>query len=64
MAKASWDIQIIDDGVHEDLENFVVQISSPVNAILGKKTKTRVKLINADNGRFYRSVSLMSLRLL
>lgn len=50
MAKASWDIQILDDGVHEDSENFVVYISNPVNAILGKKTKTRIKLINAANG--------------
>lgn len=50
MATATWDIQIVDDGVLEDSENLVVYISDPVNAILGRKRKTRIRLINAENG--------------
>jgi len=53
MVKASWDIEILDDGILEDSENFVVYIRNPVNAILGKKVKARIRLINAENGKQY-----------
>lgn len=58
MAKASWDIQILDDGVLEDSENLVVYISDPVNAILGRKRKTRIRLINAENGNMLKYCSV------
>lgn len=50
VATATWNIQVFDDGIEENTETFVVYISDPINAILGRKRKVRVRLINADDG--------------
>ena len=40
----------------ENTENFVVYIHQPVNAVLGKHRKLRIRLINAEDGRLNVSV--------
>lgn len=59
MVKATWDVEIYDDRRQEEPEFLVVYISDPLNAILGRKRKTRIRLINAVNGKS--SVTLQSL---
>ena len=51
MSKATWDIRIVDDGLIENTEQVIVYISQPVNAVLGKKRKLRIRLINAEKGK-------------
>ena len=50
MSRATWDITIPDDGLQENNEKFRVLLDEPVNAVLGRRVKTNVKIINAENG--------------
>ena len=50
MSKAAWDLRIIDDGLMENTENLAVYIQQPVNAVLGRRRKMRIRLINAEDG--------------
>ncbi|XP_078426640.1 FRAS1-related extracellular matrix protein 1a isoform X1 [Cetorhinus maximus] len=43
----NWNIVIINDGLEENEETFEVLLASPVNAVLGVKTKTLIKIIDA-----------------
>ena len=49
--KATWDIEIVEDALLESSENFNIYISDPVNAIIGRKNKLRIRLINAVGGK-------------
>lgn len=49
-SEATWDVRILDDGLLENTENLVVYIHQPVNAVLGRKKKLRIRLINAEDG--------------
>ncbi|WAR22721.1 FREM1-like protein [Mya arenaria] len=60
VSSVSWDVRVIEDGITEGTESFVVYIQTPVNAILGKRTKTRVRLINANNGECPQYLGMIS----
>ena len=45
-----WNIAITYDGLEEDDEVFEVILNSPVNAVLGTKTKTAVKILDSKGG--------------
>lgn len=60
MSTATWNIQIFDDGSQEGTENMVVYIENPVNAILGRKRKVRIRLINAENGECPQYIGMIS----
>ena len=49
--ETTWDVRVRDDGLLENTENFVVYIHQPVNAVLGRRRKMRIRLINAEDGR-------------
>ncbi|XP_031746381.1 FRAS1-related extracellular matrix protein 1 isoform X2 [Xenopus tropicalis] len=46
----TWNIVIIQDGLEEDDEVFEVVLSSPVNAVLGSKTRAVVKIVDPRGG--------------
>ncbi|KAK3090222.1 hypothetical protein FSP39_010172 [Pinctada imbricata] len=50
MTHATWDVLIPDDGIQENNEKFRILLDEPVNAVLGRKVKTNVRIINAENG--------------
>ncbi|KAL4235762.1 FRAS1-related extracellular matrix protein 1 [Mactra antiquata] len=60
LSSTTWNIQIFDDGIKENSEHFVVYISDPVNAILGKNRKLRIRLINAENGECPQYIGMLS----
>lgn len=60
VSTATWNIQIFDDGIEENSENFVVYINEPVNALLGRKRKVRIRLINADDGECPQYIGMIS----
>lgn len=45
-----WNIAITYDGLEEDDEVFEVILKSPVNAVLGTKTKAAVKILDSKGG--------------
>ncbi|KAM8960071.1 FRAS1-related extracellular matrix protein 1 [Pelodytes ibericus] len=45
-----WNIAITQDGLEEDDEIFEVVLNSPVNAVLGTKTKAVVKIVDPRGG--------------
>lgn len=45
-----WNIAIIYDGLEEDDEVFEVVLNSPVNAVLGRRTKAVVKILDSKEG--------------
>ncbi|XP_045159464.2 FRAS1-related extracellular matrix protein 1-like [Mercenaria mercenaria] len=60
VSSVTWNIQVFDDGIEENTENFVVYINDPVNAILGRKRKIRIRLINADDGECPQYIGMIS----
>lgn len=50
MSTKMWNIAITYDGLEEDDEVFEVTLNSPVNAVLGTKTKTAVKILDSKGG--------------
>uniref|UniRef100_A0A8C3VCC3 FRAS1-related extracellular matrix protein 1 n=1 Tax=Catharus ustulatus TaxID=91951 RepID=A0A8C3VCC3_CATUS len=46
-----WNIAITYDGLEEDDEVFEVVLNSPVNAVLGTRTKTVVKILDSKGGQ-------------
>ncbi|NXC10324.1 FREM1 protein, partial [Orthonyx spaldingii] len=46
-----WNIPITSDGLEEDDEVFEVVLNSPVNAVLGTRTKAVVKILDARGGQ-------------
>ncbi|KAM4706960.1 FRAS1-related extracellular matrix protein 1 [Discoglossus pictus] len=46
----TWNIAITQDGLEEDDEIFEVVLNSPVNAVLGIKTKAVVKIVDPRGG--------------
>ncbi|KAM5193950.1 FRAS1-related extracellular matrix protein 1 [Mantella aurantiaca] len=46
----TWNIAIIQDGLEEDDETFEVILNSPVNAVLGTKTRAVVKIVDSRGG--------------
>uniref|UniRef100_A0A4W3JEP0 FRAS1-related extracellular matrix protein 1 n=1 Tax=Callorhinchus milii TaxID=7868 RepID=A0A4W3JEP0_CALMI len=46
-----WNIVILRDALEEEKETFEVLLESPVNAVLGAKTKALVKVIDTRGGR-------------
>ncbi|XP_078251766.1 FRAS1-related extracellular matrix protein 1a [Rhinoraja longicauda] len=46
----SWNIVIANDRLEENEENFEVLLVSPVNTVLGTKTKALIKIIDARGG--------------
>ncbi|TRZ17332.1 hypothetical protein HGM15179_009781 [Zosterops borbonicus] len=46
-----WNIAIIYDGLEEDDEVFEVVLNSPVNAVLGRRTKAVVKILDSKEGQ-------------
>ncbi|GCB70046.1 hypothetical protein scyTo_0010688, partial [Scyliorhinus torazame] len=53
----NWNIIINNDGLEENEEMFEVLLASPVNAVLGAKTKTLIKIIDARGDRCSLKVS-------
>ncbi|XP_036917838.1 FRAS1-related extracellular matrix protein 1 isoform X3 [Sturnira hondurensis] len=51
MSTKMWNIAITYDGLEEDDEAFEVILNSPVNAVLGTKTKAAVKILDSKGGR-------------
>nr|XP_014426327.1 FRAS1-related extracellular matrix protein 1 isoform X2 [Pelodiscus sinensis] len=51
MSTKTWNIAITYDGLEEDDEVFEVVLNSPVNAILGTRTKTVVKILDSKRGQ-------------
>lgn len=45
-----WNIAITYDGLEEDDEAFEVILDSPVNAVLGIKTRAAVKILDSKGG--------------
>ncbi|EPY74767.1 FRAS1 related extracellular matrix 1 [Camelus ferus] len=50
MSTKMWNIAITCDGLEEDDEVFEVILNSPVNAVLGTKTKAAVKILDSKGG--------------
>ncbi|XP_040818755.1 FRAS1-related extracellular matrix protein 1 isoform X1 [Ochotona curzoniae] len=57
MSTKMWNIAITYDGLEEDDEIFEVILNSPVNAVLGTKTKAAVKILDSKGGQCYPSHS-------
>ncbi|KAM6183307.1 FRAS1-related extracellular matrix protein 1 isoform 2-T2 [Erethizon dorsatum] len=57
MSTKMWNIAIIYDGLEEDDEVFEVILNSPVNAVLGTKTKAAVKILDSKGGQCHPSYS-------
>ncbi|XP_031802484.1 FRAS1-related extracellular matrix protein 1 isoform X6 [Sarcophilus harrisii] len=57
MSTKMWNIAITYDGLEEDDEVFEVILNSPVNAVLGSKTKARVKILDSKGGQCRHSYS-------
>nr|XP_023401132.1 FRAS1-related extracellular matrix protein 1 [Loxodonta africana] len=55
MSTKMWNIAITYDGLEEDDEVFEVILNSPVNAVLGTKTKAAVKILDSKGGQCHRS---------
>ncbi|XP_043343033.1 FRAS1-related extracellular matrix protein 1 isoform X5 [Cervus canadensis] len=55
MSTKMWNIAITYDGLEEDDEVFEVILNSPVNAVLGTKTKTAVKILDSKGGQCHPS---------
>ncbi|KAF6124411.1 FRAS1 related extracellular matrix 1 [Phyllostomus discolor] len=51
MSTKMWNIAITYDGLEEDDEAFEVILNSPVNAVLGTKTKAAVKILDSKGGQ-------------
>ncbi|KAL8203137.1 UNVERIFIED_CONTAM: hypothetical protein K2H54_041428 [Gekko kuhli] len=51
MSTKMWNIAITYDGLEEDDEVFEVVLISPVNAVLGIRTKARVKILDSKGGQ-------------
>lgn len=58
MKQATWDIQIVDDSIMENGEKFQIFLEEPINAVLGRKVKMNIHIINAENGRSEQSNTL------
>ncbi|XP_004706595.1 FRAS1-related extracellular matrix protein 1 [Echinops telfairi] len=57
MSTKMWNIAITYDGFEEDDEVFEVILNSPVNAVLGTKTKAAVKILDSKGGQCHHSQS-------
>ncbi|XP_027963091.1 FRAS1-related extracellular matrix protein 1 isoform X2 [Eumetopias jubatus] len=57
MSTKMWNIAITYDGLEEDNEAFEVILNSPVNAVLGTKTKAAVKILDSKGGQCHPSHS-------
>ncbi|XP_063107425.1 FRAS1-related extracellular matrix protein 1 isoform X3 [Cavia porcellus] len=57
MSTKMWNIAITYDGLEEDDEVFEVILNSPVNAVLGTKTKAAVKILDSKGGQCHPSYS-------
>ncbi|KAJ8775578.1 hypothetical protein J1605_001298 [Eschrichtius robustus] len=55
MSTKMWNIAITYDGLEEVDEVFEVILNSPVNAVLGTKTKTAVKILDSKGGQCHPS---------
>uniref|UniRef100_A0A8D0GWX4 FRAS1-related extracellular matrix protein 1 n=1 Tax=Sphenodon punctatus TaxID=8508 RepID=A0A8D0GWX4_SPHPU len=51
MSTKMWNIAITYDGLEEDDEVFEVVLNSPVNAVLGTRTKAVVKILDSTRGQ-------------
>ncbi|XP_053226453.1 FRAS1-related extracellular matrix protein 1 isoform X7 [Podarcis raffonei] len=51
MSTKMWNIAITYDGLEEDDEVFEVVLISPVNAVLGSRTKAAVKILDSKGGQ-------------
>ncbi|XP_010855329.1 PREDICTED: FRAS1-related extracellular matrix protein 1 isoform X3 [Bison bison bison] len=60
MSTKMWNIAITYDGLEEDDEVFEVILNSPVNAVLGTKTKTAVKILDSKGGQCHPSYAFNS----
>ncbi|XP_068090887.1 FRAS1-related extracellular matrix protein 1 isoform X2 [Hyperolius riggenbachi] len=50
VSSKTWNIVITQDGLEEDDETFEVILNSPVNAVLGTKTRAVVKIVDPRGG--------------
>ncbi|NXE98922.1 FREM1 protein, partial [Menura novaehollandiae] len=51
MSIKTWNIAITYDGLEEDDEVFEIVLNSPVNAVLGTRTKAVVKILDSKGGQ-------------
>ncbi|NXO01589.1 FREM1 protein, partial [Rhinopomastus cyanomelas] len=51
MSTKTWNIAIARDGLEEDDEVFEVVLNSPVNAVLGTRTKAVVRILDSKGGQ-------------
>lgn len=58
MSTKTWNIAITYDGLEEDDEVFEVVLNSPVNAVLGTRTKAVVRILDSKGGSVFWSSSL------
>lgn len=53
MSTKMWNIAITYDGLEEEDEVFEVALISPVNAVLGTRTKATVRILDSEGGIFF-----------
>ncbi|KAK2517119.1 Frem1 [Columba livia] len=58
MSTKTWNIAITYDGLEEDDEVFEVVLNSPVNAVLGTRTKAVVRILDSKGGGNHEEMSL------
>ncbi|XP_062583418.1 FRAS1-related extracellular matrix protein 1-like [Saccostrea cucullata] len=60
MNQATWDIRIAADSLMENSEKFQIYLEEPINAVLGRRTKMNIHLINAENGECPQYLGMIS----
>lgn len=60
MSESTWDLRILDDGLLENTESIAIYIQQPVNAVLGRRRKMRIRLINAEDGECPQYLGMIS----
>lgn len=46
----TWNIYLIDDGLEENHESFMVTLRNPQNAVLGPRSSATVEIIDPHRG--------------
>ncbi|ESO92424.1 hypothetical protein LOTGIDRAFT_233175 [Lottia gigantea] len=59
-SRASWDLQIKNDGLEEANEKLRLTLVEPINAIIGDNKKLRLKIINAESGECPQYLGMVS----
>lgn len=60
LSEATWNLRILDDSLMENTETVAVYIQQPINAVLGRRRKMRIRLINAEDGECPQYLGMIS----